>query len=163
MINNVRVREAEPWLVDGYSSTFETSRIISEVVNHLTVALSRHVHQLHRKGLHAPLAVEELVVLLTQLSRVRQGAPATDTERQTRSTLARNSRSAQHAPVPDRLLVTKKEAAERLSVSVRTIHRLVAGGMLPQVHIGSLPRFRVRDLEAYVQGLGPQQEPPSSS
>ena len=68
-----------------------------------------------------------------------------------------------HAPVPDRLLVTKSEAAERLSVSVRTVERLVATGSLPQVHVGRLPRFRVSDLEAYVRSLCQQQEPQPDS
>ena len=49
--------------------------------------------------------------------------------------------------------MTKGEAAERLGVSVRTIERLVATGRLPQVHIERSARFRVRDLEAYVDGL----------
>ena len=49
--------------------------------------------------------------------------------------------------------MTKSEAAERLSVSVRTVERLVATGRLPQVHVARLARFRVKDLEAYVDGL----------
>jgi len=53
----------------------------------------------------------------------------------------------------DRLLVTKAEAAEWLSVSIRTIERLVATGRLPQVHVERAVRFRVRDLRAYVDGL----------
>lgn len=49
--------------------------------------------------------------------------------------------------------MTKGEAAERLGVSVRTIERLVATGRLRQVHVERLARFRVRDLEAYVDSL----------
>ena len=55
--------------------------------------------------------------------------------------------------MPDRLLVTKGEAAERLGVSVRTVERLVATGRLPQVHVERLARFRVSDLEAFVDSL----------
>ena len=58
-----------------------------------------------------------------------------------------------YSPVPDRLLITKAEAAERLGVSIRTVERLVATGRLPQVHVERLARFRVRDLETYVDGL----------
>jgi excisionase family DNA binding protein len=61
--------------------------------------------------------------------------------------------------VADRLLVTKAEAAERLSVSVRTIERLVAAGRLPLVHVESAARFRVSDLEAYVHDLSEAQAP----
>ena len=53
----------------------------------------------------------------------------------------------------DRRLVTKGEAAEWLSVSIRTIERLVATGRSPQVHVERAVRFRVRDLQAYVDGL----------
>ena len=67
--------------------------------------------------------------------------------------------ASDHAGMPDRLLVTKGEAAERLGVSVRTIERLVACGRLPQVQVERLARFRVCDLEAYVHGLV-QNRPP---
>ena len=55
--------------------------------------------------------------------------------------------------VPDRLLITKGEAAERLGVSIRTVERLVAAGRLRQLHVERLARFRVSDLEAYVDSL----------
>ena len=60
--------------------------------------------------------------------------------------------------MPDQLLITKGEAAERLGVSVRTLERLVATGRVPQVHIERLARFRVKDLESYVDGL-PESRP----
>ena len=63
--------------------------------------------------------------------------------------------------MPDRLLVTKAEAAERLGVSVRTIERLVATGRLPQVHVERLARFRVSDLEAYVNSLAENRPTPT--
>jgi excisionase family DNA binding protein len=55
--------------------------------------------------------------------------------------------------MPDQLLVTKSEAAQRLGVSVRTVERLVATGRLHQVHVERSARFRVPDLEAYVESL----------
>jgi excisionase family DNA binding protein len=61
--------------------------------------------------------------------------------------------------MPDRLLVSKSEAAERLGVSVRTIERLVATGRLRQVHVERLARFRVSDLEAYVDSLADDAAP----
>jgi excisionase family DNA binding protein len=78
-----------------------------------------------------------------RLARARQRPP----------TVADEPGPAHYAFMPDRLLVTKSEAAERLGVSVRTIERLVATGRLPQVHIERLARFRVSDLESYVQSL----------
>ena len=86
-------------------------------------------------------------------AKTRQDPPA----------LAGSSGTKHYAPMPDRLLVTKSEAAERLGVSVRTIERLVASDQLRQVHIERLARFRVSDLEAYVNSLGQDQGPQSNS
>jgi excisionase family DNA binding protein len=55
--------------------------------------------------------------------------------------------------VPRRLLVTKRDAAEQLGVSLRTIERLIAAGRLPLVHVEGAARVRVGDLEAYVESL----------
>ena len=50
-------------------------------------------------------------------------------------------------------LITKKEAAERLSVSVRTLEGLIARGQLPAYKIGPKSvRLRPEDLEAYLAG-----------
>jgi len=57
--------------------------------------------------------------------------------------------------VARRLLVTKAEAAEYLSVSVRTVERLVAAGQLPLLHIERASRLRLVDVEAYVDSLIP--------
>jgi excisionase family DNA binding protein len=52
-------------------------------------------------------------------------------------------------------LVTKKQAAERLAVSTRTIDRLVALGQLEKVFVGPSPRLRKSDIDRIVdQGLG---------
>lgn len=95
-----------------------------------------------------PREVEELATFLMCLARMRQGP----------STLAGEPGTAQDAHMPDRLLVSKGEAAERLGVSVRTIERLVAAGRLRQVHVERLARFRVTDLEDYVNTLAERAE-----
>jgi excisionase family DNA binding protein len=116
---------------------------LPEILKHLTVALCRHVRQLHREGLHVPPEVEELAAVLICIARTRQVSPIT----------AGESGGAHHVRMPDRLLVSKSEAAKRLGVSVRTIERLVATGRLPQVNVERLARFRVSDLEAFVNSL----------
>jgi excisionase family DNA binding protein len=116
---------------------------VLETVRHVTLALSRHVRHLHLEGVPVPREVEELTSFLVHLARVRQAPPA----------LADTSETDHHAHVPDRLLVAKHEAAERLGVSVRTVERLVAAGRLRQVQVERLARFRVSDLTAYVHGL----------
>jgi excisionase family DNA binding protein len=116
---------------------------VLETVRHVTLALSRHVRQSHLEGVPVPREVEELTSFLVHLARVRQAPPV----------VAGSQQTDHDAHVPDRLLVTKHEAAERLGVSVRTVERLVAAGRLRQVQVERLARFRVDDLEAYVHGL----------
>jgi excisionase family DNA binding protein len=116
---------------------------IPEFVKHLTFALSAHVRRLRQEGLPVPTEFEELAGFLAHCAWNRPGPPD----------IAEEHNEEQHAPMLDRLLVTKGEAAEWLSVSVRTIERLVATGRLPQVHVERAVRFRVRDLQAYVDGL----------
>jgi excisionase family DNA binding protein len=116
---------------------------VPELIRHLAFALSGHVRRLHHEGLVVPREVEELTMFLAYIARVRQDATA----------IADLRASGQYSRMPDRLLITKGEVAERLSVSVRTIERLVATGRLPQVYVEHSARFRVADLEAYVNSL----------
>ena len=53
-------------------------------------------------------------------------------------------------PKPIRLL-TPKEAAAFLSVSVRTIQRLVATGDLRAVRISKSMRFQINDLLCFIE------------
>ena len=46
-------------------------------------------------------------------------------------------------------LLTQREAAEYLRVSLKSLRRLVREGRLPELRLGPrLPRYRVRDLDA---------------
>jgi excisionase family DNA binding protein len=51
-------------------------------------------------------------------------------------------------------LVTIRQAAERLAVSVDTIYRLVKRGELDLVHIGAGSRITVPSIEAYLRRIG---------
>lgn len=51
------------------------------------------------------------------------------------------------------LAMTYGTAAARLSVSERTVQRLVAAGALPAVDVGGCPRIREADLQAFVDRL----------
>ena len=44
-----------------------------------------------------------------------------------------------------------KEAADFLSVSARTIKRLVSEGSLPAVRVRNSMRFKLQDLELYIE------------
>ena len=48
-------------------------------------------------------------------------------------------------------LLTPKEAADFLSVSARTIKRLVSEGSLRAVRVRSSMRFKLQDLELYIE------------
>ena len=50
-------------------------------------------------------------------------------------------------------MLTRKEAAERLAISLRTLDGLIARGQLPAYRIGPKSvRLRESDLDAYVAG-----------
>jgi len=48
-------------------------------------------------------------------------------------------------------LLTPKEAANFLSVSARTIKRLVSEGSLPAIRVRNSMRFRLQDMEMYIE------------
>ena len=48
-------------------------------------------------------------------------------------------------------LITRKMAAERLCVSLRTLDRMVSRGMLEKVFLGMSVRFRERDIEHIIE------------
>ena len=48
-------------------------------------------------------------------------------------------------------LLTPKEVADFLSVSARTIKRLVAEGNIPAVRVRNSMRFKLRDIEQYIE------------
>src|SRR3712207_2340985 len=124
-----------------------------ELVRHLAFAMSLHLRNLRQTGAAVPTEVEELAGLLTRCVRTRPNATPVDG----------SSDAAHPRRMADRLLVTKAEAAERLSVSVRTIERLVAAGRLPLVHVERAARLRVGDLEAYVHDLSEEHAPQSGA
>jgi excisionase family DNA binding protein len=115
----------------------------SAVLTHLALAITRYVRQLRKNGLPVPSMVEELAAFLTMYARTRQAASGVHGDYGT----------PQDVPVARRLLITKAEAAEQLGISVRTVHRLIAAGKLPLVHVEGAARLRVADLEAYVDSL----------
>lgn len=115
----------------------------SAVLTHLALAITRYVRHLRRDGLPVPSVIDELAVFMTMYVRTRQPATGVNGDYGT----------PQDVPVVRRLLITKAEAAEQLGISVRTLHRLIAAGRLPLVHVEGAARLRVADLEAYVDSL----------
>jgi excisionase family DNA binding protein len=112
----------------------------AELIAHLVIALSRYHRQLRAEGGRVPAQIEDLVTFLADRVRAGQVVPTL------------GAASAPSA-VPRRLLITKRDAAEQLGVSLRTIERLISAGRLPLVHVEGAARVRVGDLEAYVESL----------
>jgi excisionase family DNA binding protein len=123
---------------------------ISAVLTHMARAITRYVRQLHKEGVPVPSMVEELAACLTMYVRTRQTASGVHGDDDTPPDVPV---VRQDVPVVRRLLITKAEAAEQLGISVRTVHRLIAAGKLPLVHVEGAARVRVADLEAYVDSL----------
>ena len=48
-------------------------------------------------------------------------------------------------------LITRKMAAERLSISSRTLDRLVSKGLIEKVFLGMSVRIRERDIEHIIE------------
>ena len=117
----------------------------TEVLVHVTAALTAHARRVHACGGAVPPLVDELAALLLECVRSRPGTTVVSTGEAT----------SDDAAVTTRLLLTKAEAAARLGVSVRTVERLVAAGRLPLVRVEGAPRLRVADVEAFVADLVP--------
>ncbi|MBT3568757.1 MAG: helix-turn-helix domain-containing protein [Opitutae bacterium] len=49
-------------------------------------------------------------------------------------------------------LISKKQVAELFSVSVRSVERLAARGKLTKVKIGGCVRFKLKEVEAMMEG-----------
>lgn len=50
-------------------------------------------------------------------------------------------------------LVDSVDAAKYLAIGERTFRRLVADGKIPRRRIGALVRYRVSDLDAFIESL----------
>ena len=48
-------------------------------------------------------------------------------------------------------LLRKKQAAERLAISTRTLDRMVHQGLIVKVYVGNAPRFRESEIDSIVE------------
>ena len=62
-----------------------------------------------------------------------------------------NALARQSSPEAEDRLLTKKEAARRLSVSVRTLDRMILQGWLDKVFLGASPRIRKSDIDVIIE------------
>jgi excisionase family DNA binding protein len=64
-------------------------------------------------------------------------------------------------PGPGKDLLTARDVADRLSISVRTVWRMTARGVLPQPvrYNRKLVRWKAADIDRYVASLAPARLP----
>ncbi|GAA4698029.1 excisionase family DNA-binding protein [Nocardioides nanhaiensis] len=114
---------------------------------HLARALARYVPEATREakasGSAVPSELVNLAEFFADCARPRQDA--------TWNAVSPPTMDA--AGMTNRLLLTKREAASLLAVSVRQLERLVAGDAIRTVRVGGGVRVRRADLDAYVAGL----------
>lgn len=85
----------------------------------------------------------ELSDFVTALAGARRGQAGTSLD----------ERSTTGDSDDTRLLLTYREAAARLAISERHVKRLIKGGHLRRVHLGSAARVHHADLDAYATNL----------
>ncbi len=56
-------------------------------------------------------------------------------------------------PANQRGLLSAEDAADYLSISTRSFGRLVAAKQIPSRRIGSLARYKLSDLDTYIDSL----------
>jgi excisionase family DNA binding protein len=113
----------------------------------LVYALRAHALELRRRGVAAPQLSEFTKALERSRIRVTSGQAVTDVIE-----LEGTAHTLDMRPV----FVNRSCAAALLSVSERTVTRLVADGRLKAIRLGGAVRYRVADLEAFGVALAKQ-------
>lgn len=112
------------------------------LAGHLATAVRAHRQWAARVSLPAPPELAELERIFTETANGRQQPSVLDELAALRD----------RPPVAARLL-DYRSVADGLSVSVRTVERLVAAGQLRTVRVGGASRVPVADLDAYIENL----------
>lgn len=116
----------------------------TELLAHLAIALARYSKERRRNGLGMSEDLLALAEFFQFHATTRQGA----------TPLGDGGDLPDAGGMTNHPLLTKREAAAALRVSVRTLERLVVSGALPVVHMGRVSRVRRTDLENYIESLG---------
>jgi len=109
-----------------------------ELAEHFAKALLEYIRRERTNGRHVPIEVLDVAKYILEGS-MRQDATNDGLQRR-----------AAHAERMANELLTKRQAAVSLGVSVRSLERLVAAGELVVVRSGRSVRVRRGDLDAYI-------------
>ena len=112
---------------------------------HLAVALARYSKELRREGISPPAELLSLAEFFTDCATLRQDA----------TRLASSGEPGDGGAMTKHLMLTKREAAADLRISVRSLERILArpDSGLSAVQVEGGVRIRRADLDAYVAGL----------
>jgi hypothetical protein len=118
-----------------------------ELFAHLAVALGRYSKEIQRDGIPAPAELLMLAEFFTDCASTRQDATSG----------AIPGGVGDGVPM-SHLLLTKREAAAELRLSVRQLERVLADETkgLAAVRVDGAIRLRRADLDAYVASLAPR-------
>lgn len=116
-----------------------------ELFAHLAMALGRYAREIQRDGIAAPADLVTLADFFADCARVRPDA----------TPLADTGASGHGGPMRSHLLLTKREAAAELRVSVRQLERVLANpdSGLESVRVEGAVRISRQDLESYIAAL----------
>ncbi|BCB79141.1 hypothetical protein GCM10022251_19660 [Phytohabitans flavus] len=117
-----------------------TVHLTPALAAHLAVALRRHLRTLRADGVPPPAALVALAdALLSGQERPKLGCWCGCADAGT--TVAPGAAAT----------VDAATAAGLLGISVRSLRRLAASGQIPQVRIGRRVRYRLADLERFLE------------
>ncbi len=116
---------------------------------HLSRAISRYRDGLRYEATGIPPALDAL----EQLCNLIVAGPRKVTEGQEGSTLPDPGPASDGHLMPDTLL-DLPQAAARMSISPSTVKRRAMSGDLPAVRHGRVVRYRVSDIDNYLNGQG---------
>jgi len=124
--------------------------VTAELAGHLCLAVQQHRQWARTAGLAVPDELDQLERALA--NRARRGQDGTPLE---------DLWSVRHAQTMTPRLLDYAAAGQVLGVSVRTVKRLVAAGVLTPVKIGGSSRIRIEQVDDYLERLTAESLTPS--
>lgn len=109
---------------------------------HLAIALTRYVATARADGVSPPLELLTLRDALVEVARSGHELPS----------VAASSDAGDGPSVERKIAFDVREAAEVLSISERSVRRLIADGRLPTVQVGRRRLIGRHALESFVRG-----------
>lgn len=114
-----------------------------ELIAHVALALARYEKEAKLDGLPVPPELAGICEFLMDCATTRHCATGLGADG-----VASDAEAMTNHPV-----LTKREAAAALRISVRTLERLIASGALSTIRVADSTRVRRIDLEKYIEEM----------